>query len=867
MAAGPLTIWRRKALDGLADIWRDRYPLWRDAVLDLPMVLLFCGMVAGILACSVWPFSLSVCSFGILAGLLLAFAGTRANSSWPITAGIFLGTAAWGAWLQTVAEDRSQRDPTRWMADDTWRPVVFEARVDGMVRWRPELTQYEARGGTPGDAASWQTLLEVSLLEVRDDQQWRPAGGRLQVTVDAPLRWPLPGDRIRCFAKWQRIPAPTNPGQFDLRRHALRKGYWIRAKVESADQVEKRPGAWWWRLDRPMGWIMERADAAIHRHVPFGQAALASALVLGQRDQVEWEMQESLLATGTMHMLAISGLHVEMVAVAFVTLALLIHMPRKWTLLCTAILVVAYGILCGNQPPVLRAVLLVLAICLARWLGRPTRTLNLLAFAGCVVLYLRPSYLWDIGTQLSFLAVATLGLLSLHAHQETPPSDPLDQRIRQTMPAWEDHLRRFLAGLGNALVTSTWVWLVTAPLILQVFHVVSPVAIALNLLLWIPLWLALMSGLGILVLGTWLPWIGIVLGWICGVSLWVVQGTIDWAESLPGSHLWLPSPSIPWTLGFYIGLIGTTALMGFAKLPRRAILVGMSVWVLAGIAMLAAAPGNPDPRPAGTLRLTFIDVGHGTSVLLQAPDGQTLLYDAGKMGDGQRSFQGIASVLWWEGIRTIDTAMISHGDSDHYNALEGIAKRFRIEQLATTQQVLSHPSPAIRRWRRSLERQGVTFDAWAAGAQLQWGKATLTAMHPPPQGVPGSDNANSLCLRIEYAGRSILLPGDLESPGTQALIASSTPPIDLLMAPHHGSISQDPRPLIQWCQPRWIAISGSDRALAPKALAPYSDPNRSVWVTAREGAIRIEIDADGSIRADHWASNRWNRLAAEGPAS
>ncbi|MFY7969284.1 MAG: ComEC/Rec2 family competence protein, partial [Pirellulaceae bacterium] len=151
---------------------------------------------------------------------MLALVGTKANSSWPITVGIFLGTAAWGAWLQTVADDRSRRDPTRWMADDTWRPVVFEARVDGMVRWRPELTQYEARGGTPGDAASWQTILEVSLLEVRDDQQWRPAYGRLQVTVDAPLRWPLPGDRIRCFAKWQRIPAPTNPGQFDLRRHA-----------------------------------------------------------------------------------------------------------------------------------------------------------------------------------------------------------------------------------------------------------------------------------------------------------------------------------------------------------------------------------------------------------------------------------------------------------------------------------------------------------------------------------------------------------------------------------------------------------------------------------------------------------------------
>jgi competence protein ComEC len=264
--------------------------------------------------------------------------------------------------------------------------------------------------------------------------------------------------------------------------------------------------------------------------------------------------------------------------------------------------------------------------------------------------------------------------------------------------------------------------------------------------------------------------------------------------------------------------------------------------------------------------LTFIDVGHGTSVLLQAPDGQTLLYDAGKMGDGQRSFQGIASVLWWEGIRKIDTAMISHGDSDHYNALEGVAKRFRIEQLATTQQVLAHPSPSIRRWRKSLERQGVIFDAWATGAKLSWGKATLTAMHPPPEGVPGSDNANSLCLRIEYAGRSILLPGDLESPGTQALIATSTTPIDLLMAPHHGSISQDPRPLIEWCRPRWIAISGSDRALAPKALAPYSAPNRSVWVTAREGAIRIEIDDDGTIRADHWASDRWNRLASDTPA-
>ena len=844
--------------------WVDeRQRTWRNALVETPLLVLLGAAILGILLAETQWGSLPIAVWTATVALLIAFLFSLLQRHRIAISAMLLGVMAIFHAMHIHFRGLAEKDQSARMATEQWTPVVFEGIVDAVPRWRPDLMEYEKqRLEQSTGTEKWQTLLELQMTSVRDGQRWRSARGRVVVTAEGNLRHLLPGDRVRVYAKWQRIPIPTNPGQFNMAAHYARRNIYVRCRCERSEQLEALAVASAFRLDRWLAKILERGDHAIHRYVAFGQANLASALVLGQREQVEWELQESLLATGTMHMLAISGLHVEMVAISIVTLALFIQLPRRMTLLITGTLVVCYGILCGGQPPVMRAVVLVVAVCVARWLGRATHAINLLSLAGLILLLDRTSNLFDIGTQLSFIAVAMLGMLAMHTEVHHEVRDPFAQVIYESRPSWQ----RIAIDLGHfcrsSLQTSTWVWVVTAPLILSTFHVISPIAILLNLVLWLPLLVALLSGLGILAIGTWFPLVGMILGGLCGVCLGFTEWIIAKAEHLPGSHFWCPAPSLEWTMTFYCILLLLWTLLGFQQ-SRRWISVGcMVAWSCGGL-----LPSWNDlqrrfhePAPMPKLVVTVIDVGHGSAILLQLPNGESWLYDSGRMGDSDRSFMPIASVLWSERLRTIDGMILSHADADHFNAMPGIAKRFAPRQFCTTEQVMGHSSPPLRHFLKNLESNKVELNIWGQGGEVTFGDVRIRSLHPPPLGVAGNDNANSLCLQLEFANRRLLFTGDLESPGTEALLSQPPTHYDILMAPHHGSVSQDPRPFLNWCQPHWILISGGVRASTPRVLEAYHFPNSQTWITNRDGALRIEIEATGAMEIFHWKLDHWESL-------
>jgi len=262
------------------------------------------------------------------------------------------------------------------------------------------------------------------------------------------------------------------------------------------------------------------------------------------------------------------------------------------------------------------------------------------------------------------------------------------------------------------------------------------------------------------------------------------------------------------------------------------------------------------------MSLTFINVGHGTSILIESPDHETWMYDAGRLGDHERSYQVVVEALWAMNKSKIDGLVLSHADSDHYNAIEGLSKRFKVTKIVSTSQVFLHSSPLLRKILAATQRRGIKRVTWKKGSShsgLGW---SMLALHPPEQGVTGTDNANSLCLMIEFAGRRILLPGDLEPPGMQMLVSQSPTKADVLMAPHHGSLNSKSDTLLKWCDPETIVISGSSRAVSPRVLESFANENREVFVTARDHAIRIEIDKDGGIVKKHWVVDRWKVLTA-----
>jgi competence protein ComEC len=157
-----------------------------------------------------------------------------------------------------------------------------------------------------------------------------------------------------------------------------------------------------------------------------------------------------------------------------------------------------------------------------------------------------------------------------------------------------------------------------------------------------------------------------------------------------------------------------------------------------------------------------------------------------------------------------------------------------------------------------IVRGGLPIVELARGARVRTGRQILRVLHPPSVGVEGSDNANSLVLRIDRGGHSLVLPGDLESPGTEWLIELDRPrPGGVLMAPHHGSLSGDTTAVLHWSRPAEVIVSGGKRAERPEVEAMLSQTGSLVHITSQVGSIRVRLNTSGQIRLQSWKESPW----------
>jgi competence protein ComEC len=769
------------------------------------------------------------------------------------------------------------RDTTDSGSIQAWKPIVVQGVVRQTLRYRRASIQ-QRPGSEDSQIDDWQTLTSIEVSKIQKNDAWQDLALLASVVIEGRLSGLFPGDRVKIYGQWRRPPEPSNPGQFDLRNRYAELGLAAQIKSDSTDSIALISPGSSWRLDRWLAIWTHHALLAIEKYVRLGQAPLTAALVLGQREQADWQFQEQMLATGTIHMLSISGMHIEMVALTLLIAGWMLRLPKGIVLLGTVCVCTLYAILCGANPPVARATIMLGAACLARFLGWASSSLNILAFAALVILLQRTSVAFEVGTQLSFLTVAVLILTFPIFHHRSVP-------IERLIESKENWLSKSLRGLRSvcweSMRSSFWVSFISAPLVWYSFHIISPISVVLNLLLWLPMLIALLAGLG-LVLFFWLPPLAWIFGTCCGISLWILRNVVAIADRIPYGHFWATAPPDWWLVGFYIMALAITAWLGTRRSgARRSLLLGLGCWFALGPLWIGGREAiqrwNLLSKQA-SLEITFLDVGHGTCVLVQSPDGRNWLYDAGRLGDHQRSYQPIAQALWAIGIARIDGLMLSHADSDHYNAMESLLERFRVDRFITTRQVAEHTSPSLRALIDRIESRKIPIEYWHSGSELQGtSDYSIAALFPNrnPSSQPiqlassstrslaskrMSDNATSLCLVVEFARRRILLPGDLETPGTEILTAGQSASVDVLMAPHHGSLTTDQDGLIAWCQPSTIVISGSHRSLDPRVFEVYSPSGQRVLHTARDHAIRLRIEPDGSMHWSSWVHGSWQTI-------
>jgi competence protein ComEC len=506
--------------------------------------------------------------------------------------------------------------------------------------------------------------------------------------VDGDRRDIRSGEGIEAIGQLARIAGPLNPGEFDYRQFLRGQGIDLRLTVDDPDGLRLAPegaGSTAGRiLGRLRAWTRERLVGGMDPKLE----PLAATLLLGVREGIDPEVNDAFARTGTTHLLAISGLHMQVLAVALMIAARAVGLPRRPAFLAVALATIAYALLVGPAPSVVRSTVMTASFCLAAIAGRMTRTANILALAALATLAVNPMYLFDVGCQLSFLAIVALAWLVPPARESLlhvagairdralGPRSPLDEVERSYQPRWRKAIRATAASVFLGVVTSTVVWLAALPLVALRFHIVAPIGILLNIpLIPITSTALLLGGTGLGLSAVWGP-LGIPATRAAGVLLDLTQRVVMWGVAQPWGYRFVPGPGWGWVVVFY-ALLGLTAVVATTSLReaqararalravretsaawllRRYVPIGLlAVWSMGG--WIAAGPTPPSSPEADILA-----VGHGLAVVIHTPGGRAMLYDCGRMGDPSVGRRIIAPALWSRGLSRIDEVVLSHAD-------------------------------------------------------------------------------------------------------------------------------------------------------------------------------------------------------------
>lgn len=788
-----------------------------------------------------FPTWLVLTASALICALLASRSGFRSLTSLAVLAACSSLGAAWHhCWWNGVAED----EVALWASDSG-----TQVRLRGRVLQRPLVLVSSTEKDTPWRNAE-RTVLLLDIRQLRSPTGDEPASGRLRVTVAGPVSSVAIGDVIEVQGRLTRPPEPMNPGEFDLR-------HWLRSqRIHAMLQVDTPESlvitgqelTAWIRLAAFRASVRERAERLFATNLRPETAGVAQSLLLGSRGGLDDDLRRAFAESGTLHVLAISGMNVGLLYgwLWFICRALR-YSPRVSLAACL-ILLPAYAFLTDANPPVVRATIVAVLLALGQLMRRQSSQWNALAVAAILVLAANPTDLFNSGAQLSFLAVAALLLTSGYLGSLSQLMDPGDHPLLQSTAALV--IRWIGRQIIQGYLLSLSVWVMTSPLIAAQFHLVSPMGFVLSVLLSPLIAVMFWFGYLFLLLGLISPTLFGLLGWPFDLTLGWFLDAVRAAAQLKLGHSYIPAPPAWWTAGFY----GLTIVLVLIDHARRRIYWsarGLLAWSVIGLAVsLATQPRHP-------FRCTVLAVKHGLSVLLELPDGRRLLYDAGSMSGSERTAQIIERAVWASGQSRLDAVIVSHPDADHCNALARLVQVIPVGTVFVHRTFLDWSQPAVAMALDGAEAAKIPIRLISGGQRLQADpRVQLSVVHPGPDFRSATDNSNSVVLLIEMAGRRLLLTGDLEKDGLYHLLMHEQTDVDLLVAPHHGSVTANPPDLARWATPEWLIVSSRDDGVTAR-LSPRYGPSTQILSTSRDGAIRCEIAEDGELALSTYRKGGW----------
>ncbi|MDP6795362.1 MAG: ComEC/Rec2 family competence protein [Verrucomicrobiota bacterium] len=726
---------------------------------------------------------------------------------------------------------RIPADDLRKQLDDGQQIIT----LTGRLATTPEHRVSEVNG-----EEFWRSMVKLAVSEIETDTGRLAVSGTVHVTAPFRLAKRLyAGRQFEVTGVIQRPPVAAATGMFSYRDHLARHGihFQLRAKTQRDCRLldEANPPApplsvrfqRWARdaLAQPLG-----GDGDVVR--------LLWAMTLGWRTSLNGEVAKPFMHSGTMHVFAISGLHIAMIAAILVQLMRFIRLPRAACGLLLIPMLWFYVAVTGWQESAVRSSVMVTIVALGWILKRPGDLVNSLAVAAVLILLWEPQQLFLTGFQLSFCVVLTIAMFALPIQERIQNRLQPDPLLPPELWSWGS---RFMVRIVTPLLAvSAAAWLGSLPLAASTFNLFTPVTLLVNALI-VPLaGVTLAASLGCLICAVWMPF----ASGLFAHSAWLgMSGMIclsEVAAAFPLGHWYVTAPSA-WLMWIYVAALVVWAMPLMLKTKR------LGTLALVGLAFVIFAVESLAKR--GEFRLTVLPLDSGSALYVEPHDAKPLLIDCGSESGGRFV---VVSFLRRSGYDAPPWAVATHGDRHHVQGFSSLAPEIGWPVVFINPTRFN--SPYYKAMLDGLEESGRPPVIAARGNSITgW-----EVLHPTSGGrLPKADD-NATVLVREVHGLRLLLLSDLGSAGQADLVGSGLDlRSDIVVASVPGVGEPLGQPLLEAVDPKAIIISAGTYPYAEIPSAALLDRlakrGLPVFNTLTDGGIELKIRRTGEwqIRSMH----------------
>lgn len=665
------------------------------------------------------------------------------------------------------------------------------------------------------------------------------------------------GDRLRFLCSLYSPRGFRNPGGFSYERHlAFERIHTIGFLSEEMGCVKIGEGFKNSLLLQMEAWRDHIRDFLNREASPLS-SGIFEALVLGEQGNIPEEVKESFILTGTTHLLAISGDQFGIVALLSFSLMFWI-LKRSETLLLslsvkklaaglTIPCIILYTFIAGGGISVIRAMIMINTFFLSLLFDRERNLLHTLALAAFLILMVSPPSLFDVSFQLSFFAVLSILYLVPRILQEL-------KREKVSLPlkaSWKQNVLKYLK--ISLLVTGVAI-LGTAPFVALHFNRISPIGLVTNLFVipWVGFLIVPLALIASILSFFFYP-LAVLLIHINDFFTLNLLQVVGFFASFPFASLFVSTPTTLEIVLYYLLLFSLVHLRKGKKF--QCLFVGLCAVLILDMAFW----GLKGPFQKN-LTMTFIDVGHGDSILIEFPQGKRMLIDGGGLYEDRFDIgkNVIAPFLWNKKIRRIDYLVLTHPDPDHLKGLNFIASHFSIGQFWDN----GHrgDSDAYLKFRDILLGKNIHVLSMDEKTPAQIiNEVQIFVLNPSLSTVndgsyrgkrdPGFINNQSLVIKLQFKNISILLAGDIGKEAEYQIIRSGHPlKADILKIPHHGSASSSTTAFLERVKPTYAILSVGERNIGrlpnPEVIKRYQELGSKIFRTDQHGAITLITDGE-----------------------